>query len=199
MGGRGERLCFDHPTKDLYGSQLVHGLSPRLNLRRSRSPRLTPIRQLLSTRKALIRLRQCQYYPGMSRASSQQITSATVPEHFASVKDLLAQWKRAWNDHDAGFLAKLVSKDVDFVTVSGRWLQGRVEFHDWHSSIHRAHLRASHWTNLTYRCRPLSAALWLVHLEWRIDNEFHPARPDQTQRLGIFSWIVASQTSAFLI
>lgn len=108
----------------------------------------------------------------------------------ANIDVLAANWESAWNRHDAASLAGLVDADVDFVTVSGRWLQGRREFHDWHRFIHETHLRVSSWRNRAFHVRRLAGTLSLVHLEWTIDNESRPDRTLPSNRSGIFSWIV---------
>lgn len=112
---------------------------------------------------------------------------------------LVDEWQAAWNRHDVRLLAGLVARDVDFVTVSGRWLRGRKEFHEWHSLIHRTHLQVSHWTNLACRWRPLRAGLQLVHLEWRIDQEIRHGSPGPATRLGVFTWLVADEGRAMEI
>jgi len=109
---------------------------------------------------------------------------------------LATEWQDAWNQHDAGLLARLVAVDVDFVTVAGLWLSGRMEFHEWHRLIHRAHLQDSHWTNLACRSRPLQGSLTLFHLEWRIDNEVRSDSSRAHSRLGVFTWIVSAQGEA---
>jgi len=109
---------------------------------------------------------------------------------------LASEWQDAWNRHDAGLLARLVAVDVDFVTVAGRWLSGRKEFHEWHGLIHRAHLRDSRWTNLAYRSRLLHGTLTLFHLEWRIDNEMRSDSSRRRSRLGVFTWIVSAEGEA---
>lgn len=123
--------------------------------------------------------------------NSLQVSPALALADAADIDVLAANWESAWNRHDAASLSGLVDADVDFVTVSGRWLQGRREFHDWHCFIHETHLRASSWRNRAFHVRRLAATLSLVHLEWTIDNECRPDRPLPTNRSGIFSWIVA--------
>jgi uncharacterized protein (TIGR02246 family) len=112
---------------------------------------------------------------------------------------LVDEWQDAWNRHDAALLAGLVAGDVDFVTVAGRWLRGRREFHEWHKLIHRTHLQLSRWTNLACRSRSLHSDLMLVHLEWRIDNEIRAGSPRPLTRLGVFTWLVAREGGAAAI
>jgi hypothetical protein len=94
--------------------------------------------------------------------NSLQHSPGPAASDAAGIHVLAARWEHAWNCHDAASLAGLVEDDVDFVTVSGRWLQGRREFHDWHRFIHEAHLKASSWCNRAFRARRLGATLSLV-------------------------------------
>jgi uncharacterized protein (TIGR02246 family) len=147
------------------------------------------IQYLSNTRKALIDHWQQPVASDMSKNSLQH-SPGPAGADAAGIHVLAARWEHAWNCHDAASLAGLVEDDVDFVTVSGRWLQGRREFHDWHRLIHETHLSASSWCNRAFRARRLGATLSLVHLEWTIDNESWPDRTLPTSRSGIFSWIV---------
>jgi uncharacterized protein (TIGR02246 family) len=132
--------------------------------------------------------------PGQARLSS----SPKDRVRRRAVEALLEGWANRWNRHDADGLAALVAQDVDFVTVAGRWLQGRSDFREWHSSIHRAHLRDSLWTNRGHRLRLLRDDLLLVHLEWTIANE-RVVGQGQRERSGIFTWLVAPGDEAWCI
>src|SRR5687767_4556393 len=89
----------------------------------------------------------------------------------AGIVAIVVGWADAWNAHDADAMAELVATNVDFVTVSGRWLRGAEEFFEWHRRIHRQHLRGSRWINLQHRSRLLTTDLSVVHLEWTIEGE----------------------------
>jgi uncharacterized protein (TIGR02246 family) len=147
------------------------------------------IQHLSNAGKALIDHRQQQVASDMSNNSLQPLPTPEAVDA-ATINALAARWEQAWNSHDAASLAGLVDDDIDFVTVSGRWLQGRREFYDWHRFIHETHLSASSWCNRAWRARQLAATFSLVHLEWTIDNESGPDRTLPTSRSGIFSWIV---------
>jgi len=109
----------------------------------------------------------------------------------AQIAAIVAEWTQAWNAHDEVALACLVTADVDFVNVAGRWLQGAEEFRQWHRMIHQTHLRRSVWSTRNYRLRPLADNLVLVHLEWTIDGALAPNGHGKPQRNGIFTWLVA--------
>ena len=72
----------------------------------------------------------------------------------AQIAAIVAEWTQAWNAHDAVALACLVTADVDFVNVAGRWLQGAQEFRQWHRMIHQTHLRQMSGPLGTIACVP---------------------------------------------
>ena len=110
-----------------------------------------------------------------------------------NIRQLVSRWQEAWNAHDPLALAELVARDVDFITVAGRWLQGVQEFADWHGEIHRQHMRDSRWSNSQYRLRQLGDDLCLVHLEWTTVGDRNIEGTLRSPRHGIFTWLVGRQ------
>ena len=117
----------------------------------------------------------------------------------AGIVAIVVGWADAWNAHDADAMAELVAPDVDFVTVSGRWLRGAEEFREWHRRIHRQHLRDSRWINLQHRSRLLTTDLSVVHLEWTIEGERYPDGKPRPQRSGIFTWLIQRRDGGWFI
>lgn len=103
---------------------------------------------------------------------------------------MAADWANAWNRHDIDGLARLVDRDIDFVTVAGVWLRGADAFRCHHADIHRLQMRDSVWRNIGQTARRLSDTLVLVHLRWAMEGDRDPdGRPRQPRR-GIFTWLV---------
>jgi uncharacterized protein (TIGR02246 family) len=125
--------------------------------------------------------------------------AATSVDPSAAIAAIVAGWADAWNAHDVNAMAELVAPDVDFVTVSGRWLRGAEEFREWHRRIHRLHLRDSRWSNLQYRSRLLTPGLFLVHLDWTIGGEWDPDGKPGPQRSGIFMWLIQRRGDGWFI
>lgn len=117
----------------------------------------------------------------------------------SQIVSLVAGWEEAWNAHDAEALAALVTPDVEFVNVAGRWLRNRKEFFAWHRMVHGAHLSASIWTTRQCRARALHPNLILVHLEWMISGERSHDGMLRHPRSGIFSWIVSHDAGRWCI
>jgi uncharacterized protein (TIGR02246 family) len=123
-------------------------------------------------------------------------SSETSEQAMASLID---RWGFAWNAHDADALARLVSDDVRFVTVAGKRLLGRAEFHDHHRSIHAGQMRDSAWRTLGWEQRSLPGGLLLAHVEWTIDGDCDADLRPRPRRFGVFTWIVAASAGRMAI
>lgn len=93
----------------------------------------------------------------------------------------------------------LLHNEVDFVTVAGRWLEGRDEFLRYHLEIHRTHMRETTWTTVGYEARMLHADVTIAHLEWIIRGERDADGTLRPPRPGIFTWIVVCPDGTPLI
>jgi|SRR5215213_7748544 len=124
---------------------------------------------------------------------------ATPADSGAAIAAIVTAWADAWNAHDVNAMAELVAPDIDFVTVSGRWLRGTEEFCEWHRRIHRQHLSESRWSNLQYRSRSLTTDLSVVHIEWTIEGERCPAGKLRPHRSGIFIWLIQRRERGWFI
>jgi hypothetical protein len=113
--------------------------------------------------------------------------------------DLVRRWALAWNQHDMELASTLVSPDVDFVTVAGKWLRGRSEFLTHHRALHAEQMRQSIWTNLGYESKALSDGLHVLQLEWRIQGDCDPDGMPRVGRRGHFTWIIAIDNGAQIL
>ncbi len=115
------------------------------------------------------------------------------------VRDLGRKWETAWNQHDVKALSELVTDDVDFVTVGGRWLKGRREFEDHDTRIHKRGLKDTVWTTTDTHVRFLSQDLALAHVIWQVRGERDREGASLPPRDGIFTWILARTGGKWLI
>jgi uncharacterized protein (TIGR02246 family) len=107
-----------------------------------------------------------------------------------AITAIAAAWEVAWNTHNIAAMAALVAPDVDFINVTGRWLQGAGEFRSWHDRIHRSHLRASRWITRAVAVRRLQPGLALAHIQWTIAGERTQDDAAGPDRSGIFTWLM---------
>jgi uncharacterized protein (TIGR02246 family) len=110
---------------------------------------------------------------------------------FATTAAALAKaWMAAWNAHDMDAAARLLTPEVEFVTVAGLWLRGREEFLDHHRRIHAMQMRDSRWVNVATNSQSLRDDFALVHLEWAMEGDREPDGRPRPPRRGIFTWLV---------
>jgi hypothetical protein len=93
----------------------------------------------------------------------------------------------------------LVSPDVDFVTVAGKWLKGRSEFLTHHRALHARQMQESIWTNLGHEAKALSESLHVLQLEWGIQGDSDPDGTPRGERRGHFTWIIAIENGGQIL
>jgi uncharacterized protein (TIGR02246 family) len=77
----------------------------------------------------------------------------------------------AWAKHDGHELAKIMSEDVDFVTVGAVWLHGRADFEKYHVRLLGGRFKDSTNTPLETAVRFLRPDLAAIHWSWRITGD----------------------------
>jgi uncharacterized protein (TIGR02246 family) len=80
-----------------------------------------------------------------------------------AVRALPRAFCAAWAKHDGHELAAIMAEDVDFVTVGGVWLHGRVNFEKYHSRLLAGRFRDATDTLLEIRVRFLRPDEAVVH------------------------------------
>jgi uncharacterized protein (TIGR02246 family) len=95
--------------------------------------------------------------------------------------------------------AALVTPDVDFINVFGRWLKGRDEFAEHHRRLHCVQMRNSTWINRNHEIRFIHGDLAIVHLEWTIEGDRDPDGTPRGRRKGLFTWVLSGEDDGWLI
>jgi len=106
---------------------------------------------------------------------------------------LATEWEAAWNAHDMGRMAGLVTEDADWVTVSGTRLQGRAQVESVHAALHAGQLKASRWINRAHTVQALGPQAALLHLTWSVQGDLDADGTARQPRDGIFTWLLAGQ------
>ena len=120
---------------------------------------------------------------------SAAIANAQTKEDEESVRALPGMFCSAWAKHDGHELAKIMAKDVDFVTVRGVWLQGRANFEKYHSRILSGRFRDATNTPLEIRVHFLRPDEAVVHWSWVIEGEKAAHGLPQPKRFGIMTMV----------
>jgi len=98
-------------------------------------------------------------------------TSLALLEAPSEIEELVSAWADAWNHHDAEAAAALVTPEVDFVNVLGRWFKGKEEFLEHHRQLHSRQMRNSTWSNINFEARFVCEDLTIAHLQWSIAGD----------------------------
>jgi len=116
-----------------------------------------------------------------------------------AARTIAAEWEAAWNAHDMARMARLLTDDVDWVTVAAGHLKGRLEVERVHAALHETQFQASVWSNHELEVHAVKADVSLVHLRWSVRGDLDPDGSPRPPRNGIFSWLLVEQQSAWRI
>ena len=117
-----------------------------------------------------------------------------------AIRDVEARWQDGWNRHDISALADLFTDDADFVTVIGKWCQGKKEFYDYHVRLHQVMFKDSIWKTTNTQIRFLKPDVAIVHVNWGITGDRNAdGTPREKSRDGIFTQIMVKQNGQWKI
>jgi uncharacterized protein (TIGR02246 family) len=105
----------------------------------------------------------------------------------------------AWNRHDGHGLTVLTERDVDFVTVDGKWMRGQKDFETYHTRILGDRFRLSMNRVIGTNVRFLAPDLASVHYTWQITGATDEAGRPVPPRSGIMVLLARKQHGQWLI
>lgn len=85
-----------------------------------------------------------------------------------------AEFREAWNAHDAHAMAACWTAEGSVVDLWGRFMTGRAAVEEYLTSEHATPMRTSHYRYVTLQIRPLSDAAAVVECEGVIENVLAP-------------------------
>jgi uncharacterized protein (TIGR02246 family) len=144
------------------------------------------MKQLLHNLLVALVLAGCTVH---AQTKTDEDAVSRIPQTFAA----------AWARHDGQQLAKVMSEDVDFVTVGGDWLQGRADFALYHSRLLSGRFRESTITPLQTEVRFLTPDLAVLHWNWKIQGDRNFDLTLRKPRFGLFTMIVRKQAGEWLV
>lgn|SRR5487761_236516 len=120
-------------------------------------------------------------------------------EDVASIRRLEKSWCEGWNNHDMRLLTNLLTRDVDFVTVGGRWLRGRKEFKEHTGLYHSTSFKHSVFNVTATTIKFISPNMALAHVKWRMSGDFDPDGTARKPRNGIFTQVLLKTSNRWQI
>ena len=117
-----------------------------------------------------------------------------------AIRDIETRWQNAWNRHDISALADLLTDDVDFITVIGRWCKGKKDFYDYHVRLHQVMFKDSVHKTTDTQIRFLSPEIAIVHVNWTITGDRNAdGTPRPNSRSGVNTQVMVKQNGQWHI
>lgn len=134
-----------------------------------------------------------------STSGTSQETHATSA-NTSTVAATVRTWVDNWNAHDAKAIGQMLTPDVDFVLVNGRWLKGRDEFVQVHTDQFKGRYSTSEFAvdgepNVTL----LKPDLALIQWHWIITHVRNPNGTPAPTYKGIFTWVLVEGGAGWTI
>jgi uncharacterized protein (TIGR02246 family) len=116
-----------------------------------------------------------------------------------AIREVVAHWDSAWNQHDMQAMATLLTEDADFVNVAGLHWKGRRQIESEHAQRHRTNLKNSISVTRDVHIQLLSTRYALVHVDWGISGDTDFDGTPRKPREGVFTWLMEKQNGSWLI
>jgi uncharacterized protein (TIGR02246 family) len=109
-------------------------------------------------------------------------------------------WVNDWNAHDANAIGQMLTRDVDFVLVNGRWLKGRAQFVQVHGDQFKGRYSTSEFAvdgdpNVTLLKPDVAVIQW----RWIITRVRNPDGTPAPTYKGVFTWVLVERNGTWLI
>ena len=109
------------------------------------------------------------------------------------------KWQRSWNSHDMEAFATLFTDDVQFVTKSGTWFQGKQATMNHHKQNHATVFKDSTWTTDNVAIKYVKPDVALIHIGWGLSGDSHHDGTPSNPRHGISTWVVEKRQGQWLL
>jgi uncharacterized protein (TIGR02246 family) len=131
-----------------------------------------------------------------SAAGSRAQMGANRDADTAAIKQSVASFADAWNNHDARGVAMRYVEDGDFSSVKGEPSHGRKELEDHYNTIFSTFLKNARTTDTVRSVRFLGPDLASVDIDWLVNE---PSAPGGVLRKGLLTWIVSKRNGQWMI
>jgi len=116
-----------------------------------------------------------------------------------AVRKLPQSFSDAMTMHDAHALAKIMTDDVDFVTVGAMWLHGKADFEKYHARLLNGRFAQATMTPLHMAVRFLRPDMAAVHWSWKIAGDRNIDGTKRQPRCGMMTMLAEKRAGTWLI
>src|SRR5258705_5522117 len=126
------------------------------------------------------------------------IAQAQTRQDEDAVRELPKAFCQAWAKHDGHELARIMAKDVDFVTVGATWFHGRADFEKYHTRLLNERFKESTNTLLETSLRFIRPDLALVRWSWSIQGDKNADGSLRPRRFGLMTMLTEKRSGMWL-
>jgi uncharacterized protein (TIGR02246 family) len=134
----------------------------------------------------------------LASSSAQMQTKASEADSTA-VKQVVANYDNAFNQHDAHGVGALFAEEGDFTNMRGASRHGRKDIEQNYGNLFAGGLKSSHRTDTVKNVRFLTPEIAQVDADWEMAGTKAADGSDNPTRKGYLDWVVAKVNGQWLI
>jgi uncharacterized protein (TIGR02246 family) len=135
----------------------------------------------------------------LAARSSAQMNSKASEADSAAVKQVVAAYDEAFNQHDAHAVGALFAEEGDFTNMRGASKHGRADIEQNYGNLFNGVLKSSHRTDTLKTVRFLTPEIAQLDASWEMTGTKGPDGAEVPMRKGGLDWIVAKVNGKWLI
>jgi len=134
----------------------------------------------------------------LASSRAQMQTKASEADSTA-VKQVVASYDNAFNQHDAHAVGALFAEEGDFTNMRGASKHGRKDIEQNYGNLFAGGLKSSHRTDTVKNVRFLTSEIAQVDADWEMTGTKAADGSDNPTRKGYLDWVVAKVNGQWLI
>jgi uncharacterized protein (TIGR02246 family) len=150
-------------------------------------------------RHTFLRALTCLAIFGTSLVNAAGTAPAFNATDTAALNAVADHWREYWNSHDMDRFAGLFADDVDFVTKSGAWFQGKQATMEHHRKNHTSIFKDSTWTTDQVVIKYVKPDVAIIHIGWGLSGDSHHDGTASAPRHGMSTWVLTKRNGAWLL
>jgi uncharacterized protein (TIGR02246 family) len=132
-------------------------------------------------------------------SSSAQKQPSTTEADSSTVKQVVASYDGAFNQHDAHAIGALFAEEGDFTNMRGASRHGRKDIEQNYGNLFAGGLKSSHRTDTVKNVRFLTPEIAQMDADWEMTGTKAADGSDNPPRKGLLDWVVAKVNGQWLI
>jgi uncharacterized protein (TIGR02246 family) len=117
----------------------------------------------------------------------------------AAIRQVVADFMAAWNQHDAKAFSMVFAPDAEFTNVAGVSAAGREEIEKFHAPRFTTTFKNSHQTMSDTRVRLIRSDVAAVDVKWEMTGATDSAGNNIPLRKGLLNFVMTKASGKWLI